>query len=188
MDSEDLEAELSDLLRSGRRDAAATLALRRYGAQIYGYLAALLRDTAVADDAFAEFSEDFWRGLATFRRECSVKTYAYTIARNAGLRAIADPHRRRVREFESSELGQLVEQVRTTTALYLKTIVKDKLTELRASLTPDEQTLLILRIDRDLPWSDVATVLSLDEAAARKRFERIKEKLRDLARKHGLLE
>ena len=58
-------------------------------------------------------------------------------------------------------------------------------------LAPDDQTLLIMRIDRELAWSEIALVMSDAEpgalseaqlkrqsAALRKRFERLKQELR----------
>jgi RNA polymerase sigma-70 factor, ECF subfamily len=65
---------------------------------------------------------------------------------------------------------------------------------LRAMLTPEERTLLVLRLDRDLSWREVAIVLEeeqgepVEEAALRKRFERVKERLVRLARDEGLVE
>jgi RNA polymerase sigma-70 factor (ECF subfamily) len=64
---------------------------------------------------------------------------------------------------------------------------------LRESLDPEEQTLLILRVDKGMAWEDVAEVLRADgepvaPAALRKRFERLKEKLGRLAREQGLIE
>jgi RNA polymerase sigma-70 factor (ECF subfamily) len=63
---------------------------------------------------------------------------------------------------------------------------------LRNQLTPAEQSLLVLRVDRALSWSEVATVMStpeerLDAQAAAKRFQRVKTKLRKLAEDAGLL-
>jgi hypothetical protein len=46
---------------------------------------------------------------------------------------------------------------------------------------------LLFRIDRDLPWSDVALILDLTEPAVRKRFERLKEKICIEATLRGLL-
>ena len=51
----------------------------------------------------------------------------------------------------------------------------------------------MLRLDRDLSWREVATVMSaegepVDEAALRKRFERVKARLAQRAREEGLLE
>jgi RNA polymerase sigma-70 factor (ECF subfamily) len=62
-------------------------------------------------------------------------------------------------------------------------------TRLRESLDPDEQTLLILRIDRQMAWTDIARIMGGDApeaesrqaATLRKRFERLKERLRSMA-------
>jgi len=69
---------------------------------------------------------------------------------------------------------------------------QDRLARLRASLEPEERTLLILRLDREMSWNEVAEVLSVeggpvDAAAVRKRFERVKDKLAKLAKKQGLI-
>jgi RNA polymerase sigma-70 factor (ECF subfamily) len=75
--------------------------------------------------------------------------------------------------------------------LHLRTEVKDKVAALRAQLDEEDRTILVLRIDRKLAWQDIARVLADEElsdaeatkrsAALRKRFERIKDRLRKLA-------
>ncbi len=67
------------------------------------------------------------------------------------------------------------------------------LAELRAELSDEEQTLLVLRIDQQLAWEEIAEVLATpvatpDAAMLRKRFERLKERLARLARDRGLVE
>jgi RNA polymerase sigma-70 factor (ECF subfamily) len=57
-----------------------------------------------------------------------------------------------------------------------------RLARIRTQLTPEEETLLLLRIDRRLSWDEVADVLAEerrgpDPAALRKRFERLKTKI-----------
>jgi RNA polymerase sigma-70 factor (ECF subfamily) len=69
---------------------------------------------------------------------------------------------------------------------------QDRLARLREALEPEERTLLILRLDREMSWNEVAEVLSgegdpVDAAAVRKRFERVKDRLAKLAREQGLL-
>ena len=53
----------------------------------------------------------------------------------------------------------------------------------------DEQSLLTLRVDRGMSWAEIAHILDegAGEPALRKRFERVKRKLRDLAAAEGLL-
>ena len=77
---------------------------------------------------------------------------------------------------------------------WLQTREKDRLRALREALDPDDRTLLVLRVDRDMPWSDVARVFLGDgargdeasvarkAAALRKRFERVKAMLRERMR------
>ena len=77
--------------------------------------------------------------------------------------------------------------MRAPTATFDKTSVRDRMAALRRHLGTDEQNVLTLRIDRELPWRDVAMILDEDEATLRKRFERTKRKLRELAIAEGLL-
>lgn len=187
-----LEAEVGRLLEAGDLPSAAAAILRGYGPAILSYLAALARDEDRADDAFSQFCEDLWRGLPGFRRDASVRTWAYKLAWHAWLRNEREAFRRRGRPLATEEISRLVAEVRSTTALHLRSEAKDAVARLRMQLTPAEQSLLVLRVDRALPWSEVAVVMStpeenLDAQAVAKRFQRVKTKLRKLAEEAGLL-
>jgi RNA polymerase sigma-70 factor (ECF subfamily) len=189
--AEDLEQTIRSRCEQGDWEAAATAALRGYGPQILGVLASLHRDEADAAEAFSIFSEDLWRGLRLFRWECSFRTWAYTVARNASQRHGKDQRRRKVRQVSLSdcpELLVLAEKVRTETLTYLRTETKTRVHELRQELSEEDRTVLILRVDRRLSWLDLARVMLGDEpvgddalrreaARVRKRFQLIKERL-----------
>jgi len=197
---EQLEAELKQLCQNDEVDAAATLAIRKYGPELVGYLMAVSRNEDTAGEVFSMFSEDLWKGLGNFRWESSFRTWAYTLTRHALHRFHRTPARKRERLAfsQSPEVQHLVNQVRTTTLVYLRTEVKDSVAALREQLEPEEQTLLILRIDRKMSWREIATVMN-DEADAddstikreaaslRKRFERLKNTLRELATEQGII-
>ena len=187
-----LEDSIARRLESGDAAGAATEALRGYGPEIRGYLGSILRDDSAAADVFADFCEDLWRGLPGFRRQSSLRTWAYKIAWNAAQMFLRDPYRRRVRRLETSEYSQLADELRQSSVRLDPRVAADRLARLREALKPDEQTLLILRIDKGLPWKDIAQVLAdgedaPDAAALRKRFERLKERLLKLAEREGLL-
>ena len=189
---EALEADIARLLDARDLQSAAAAIMRGYGPSILGYLAALARDEDRADDVFGQFSEDLWRGLPAFRRDSSVRTWVYKLAWHAWLRQERDAYRRHARPLVSEEMSRLAAAVRSTTALHLKSQAKDAVARLREELTRAEQSLLVLRIDRGLSWSEVASVMStpeerLDSATAAKRFQRVKDKLRKLAEEAGLL-
>jgi RNA polymerase sigma-70 factor (ECF subfamily) len=189
---EAVEAEISGLLESNDLPSAAATIIRGYGPAILAYLAALARDEDRADDAFSQFCEDLWRGLPGFRRNASVRTWVYQLAWHAWLRNEREPYRRRGRPLATEEMSRLAAEVRSTTALHLRSEAKDAVARLREQLTPAEQSLLVLRIDRGLSWSDVASVMStpeehLDAQTVAKRFQRVKDRLRKLAEDAGLL-
>jgi len=174
-------------------ERAATLAIEGYGDELFRFLLALARDQSGADDAFSLLSESVWRALPGFRWESSFRTWAYTLARHAWFRLLRDPHRRADRRLGLSDapsLAQAVAAVRTRTITYLRTESRDKLEKLRATLAPEDQALLILRVGRTMAWPEIARVLAdpdeplgpgdLERRAARlrKRFQRIKDDLR----------
>jgi RNA polymerase sigma-70 factor (ECF subfamily) len=189
---EGTEGEVAHLLDAGDLRSAAAMIMRAYGPAILAYLAALARDEVRTDEAFSQFSEDLWRGLPAFRRDASIRSWAYTLAWHAWLRLEREAFRRHGRPLQSAEISGLAAEIRSSTPLYLKPQTKDAVAQLRDQLSASEQSLLVLRIDRDMSWSEVASVMStaeapLDAATVTKRFQRVKEKLRKLAEAAGLL-
>jgi RNA polymerase sigma-70 factor (ECF subfamily) len=185
----DTEAQLAERLAARDLASAATIGIRHFGPPILAYLTSVLRNDADAADAFSAFCEDAWRGIGEFRHECAFKTWAYKLAWHAALRVAREPHRRRARRLETADAERLATEVRSTTAMHLRTGPRDALAAIRETLDSEERTLLVLRLDRDLAWSEIATVLGdkHTEAALRKRFERLKEKVRREALARGLL-
>jgi RNA polymerase sigma-70 factor (ECF subfamily) len=190
--SAEVEVEVQALLSAGDLRGAATAAIQGFGPKVLGYLRSILRDDSDAADAFSTFAEDLWRGIGTYRGEASFKTWAYKLAWCAAMHVRSDTYKRLGRRLESGEASGLAADIRT------KSVVRDEvqrrgLDTLRATLTPEEQTLLFLRLDQQLGWSEVAEVLStegapVEAATVRKRFERLKADLARLARAQGLTE
>jgi RNA polymerase sigma-70 factor (ECF subfamily) len=157
--------------------------------------------TLDADEVFASFAEKLWVGLPGFEWRCALRPWAYRLARNAANDFVSAAHRRPARNVALSNAppSRLMERVCSTTALHLQTAAKDRMRELREALAPDDQLLLVLRVDREMDWRDIAVALGEGEPAAdaaalereaarlRKRFERVKDHLRELAREAGLL-
>jgi RNA polymerase sigma-70 factor, ECF subfamily len=177
---------------------AATAAIRGYGPEILGYLFAATRRDQDTAEVFSDVCEDLWRGLPGFRGESSFRTWLYRLAFHAQARAGRTGARRRKRVVayaEVPEVEELVEHVRTRTLPHLRTDMKTEIMRLRQQLDDDEQTMLILRIDRRLEWEEIARIIDTEasspadikrlSATLRKRFERTKARLRELSK--GLL-
>jgi RNA polymerase sigma-70 factor, ECF subfamily len=195
-----LEDEVRERCERGDYDGAATLAIRGYGAEVFGFLIAMQGDEALAEDAFSGFAEGLWRGLPSFAWASTLRTWAYAIARNVARTVQKDAARREARRANvaSSALEEVAQAVRTETLAFLRTEKRSRLEVLRASLSPEDRALLVLRLDRGLVWNDLARVLAgedaLDEASTlreaarlRKRYQLVKDRLREMARRDGLL-
>jgi RNA polymerase sigma-70 factor, ECF subfamily len=181
---------------------AAALSIESYGPEILGFLAAFAPTRSAADDIFSCFLEDFWRGFPRFDWRCTLRAWAYTLARHAAMRYSARSERRRRHQVPLSDVPMLVaasDRVRTSTQVYLRTATKSRMRELREQLPEQDQMLLVLRIDRGLSWHEIALIMADDPqssnpvhlehsmSALRKRLERTKTKLRKLAVENGLL-
>ena len=186
MTREQCEADCRRLVDAGDLSGAATLALRVYGPEIYGFLVTVMRSEDAAAEVFAETSLHLWRDLPTFRWECSLRTWSYTLAHHRMSAFRRKPTPSSV-PLSLSPAREIAESVRTTTAVYLRTETKNALARLRERLEPDDQSLLILRVDRGLAWRDVARVMEAAEPALRKRFERLKGRLREMATEEGIV-
>jgi RNA polymerase sigma-70 factor (ECF subfamily) len=186
-----LEVELAAKLAARDFAGAATLALRGYGAEIYSLLSSLHRAHHDADEAFSIFCEALWKGLPGFAGRSSFRTWAYTVARHASCRLRERDRGAREVLVTSSAFEEMALAVRTASRSRLQR-AQTQMQKLRETLPPDDQLLLILRVDRELDWKDLARVMNedgtLDEAALaresarlRQRFQSIKERLRELA-------
>lgn len=190
MANEALEAELRRRFEAGDLDGTMSAALEGYGGELYGFLVGLARDPARADDVFGATCERLWRALPKFRWDSSFRVWAYTVARNEFLRSTRETTRakRHVAVSQIASIQEAIDRARSTTPIYQRTDVKDRFAKAREQLEPDDHMLLGLRLDRQMAWLDIAKILgSGDEAALtreaaalRKRFERLKLKLREL--------
>jgi len=190
---EALERDLTAAHQAGAHADVAAKIVEGYGPEVLGFLTATLASHDEAQDVFQACCEDWLRGLEGFRRESSFRTWVYVIARRKALE-LRRRRRRHVPLSESPQVAALEDRARTVTAAYRRTDVKDSMRALRAQLSEDERMLLVLRIDRGMDWPDAARVLDPDEDPARaatrlrKRFSRLKDKIRVLAREEGMLD
>jgi DNA-directed RNA polymerase specialized sigma24 family protein len=169
--------DVRDLLARDDRAAALHALFAAYGAEVFGLLVGVLDDTRLADEVYADVVAQVSDELAHFEWACSLRVWLYGIAR-AALRA------RRKREHRPSDQATR-DNTRASRAL------RPVVVAVRRGLSEEERELLILRIDRELDWTQLALVelgsdASTPEVAteARRmsaRFDKLVERVRDLA-------
>jgi RNA polymerase sigma-70 factor (ECF subfamily) len=188
-----IEAPIRAAFDAGDHERAVTAALQLYGTELLSFLRALAGNDDLATEAFAELGEDLWRGLPTFRWQSSLRSWLYTLSRNALNQLRRDPRRRIDRNLPLSIAPDIEAVLRTATRDIQRTEVKDEFRALREQLDPEEHELLLLRLDRELSWKEIARITGGDDnidtraAALRKKFERAKDRLKKLALDRGLI-
>jgi len=179
------------LLRSGDARQAATELIRAHGQTVLRYLRALLRDEDLASDAFSLFAEWSWSAIGRFRGDSSLRTWSFGIAWNAARRVRDEAWHKHKERLKTGDASKLAAEILTSSPRELERQA-DRLQELRQELSPEEQNLLVLRLDQRLSWDEVKAILDkagekASAAVLRKRFERLKERIARMARSRGLL-
>jgi RNA polymerase sigma-70 factor (ECF subfamily) len=194
-----VEGAMMELLQKGELSLVATQALEVYGRELFAFLASVLGNQTDAQEVFSQLAEDLWRGLPNFGFRCSMRTWLYVLARHAVARFRRTPWNQANRRSGDAQLDALVAHSRTQTQPWLRTDVKDGWRSLRESLDSDDRSLLVLRVDRQLAWKDIARVtlgvespeparLTREADRLKKRFQLLKDDLRRRAREAGLLD
>jgi RNA polymerase sigma-70 factor (ECF subfamily) len=201
-DREALEQRIRSYCEAGDKKRAATALLEGYGRELLGFLISRLRDRDAASEVFSQFTEDLWRGLDGFRWQCSARVWSYTLVRHAASHYVKDARKRQGRNAPLSRAGPLsaIEQkIRTATIAAARTEARSRVAQLRESLPIEDQTLLILRVNRKLDWKEIAQVmvyegevvsdaaLQKEAVRLRKRYQLAKDKLRSMALEQGLI-
>jgi RNA polymerase sigma factor (sigma-70 family) len=197
--TQSLDQRVRELLAAGETEEATNEALRVLGPDILGFLYRTFRSDADAEDVFAAVSVRLWRSLERFEWRCSLRSWVHVIARNEAQR-----FRRGVRRHEGgrvpiSELVDLIAAVTATTRTRHQGDRELALARLREELSEEEREILVLRVDRELPWDEIALAFSEDpehctaaeirrlSAALRQRYQSLKKRLAERARAAGLL-
>lgn len=172
---------------------AVVAVLQAYGEPITGFLFNQLRAEERVDEVFSQFSLDLVRGLPRFAFECTIRTWAFTLARNALYRHLKDPNRRpeyHINLDSVSRISILSKKVSSETLTIFRTRIRDHVAQMRAQLEDDDRLLLELYIDQEMPWNDVALVflgatqdLDSDHTEVLKEANRLRQRYHRLRRK-----
>ena len=193
-----LEDKIHDLWIVGDFNGAITAALQDgYGREIFEFFLARHRREVDAKEVFSDFSEQLCRSVRRFSWASSFRTWAYVLAVRAS-RRYAREMRDRVGRTAALPENSSVSFLRQKTPSALETELRPSFVKLRNRLQPEDQALLMLRVERELEWKDLARVLNETEAdmddealermavRLRKRFQLLVNYLRELARREGL--
>ena len=168
--------QLSSARRLSQDDLYAS-AIAEFGAAIARLAAAYERDRGLQQDLQQDIHVAVWRSFATFRNQCSLRTWVYRVAHN-----VASSFVRRHRKFRRAHLVSLeqleeraeespVERMHDTAA------VTERLRELIRQLKPIDRDVILLYLE-DLDAASIGDVLGLSAANVSQKVHRTKKVLR----------
>ncbi len=156
----DLEAasdvEVLDAIAEGRHEALETM-YRRLGQRVFRYLVGMLDgDAARAEDALSEAFFDVWRKAATFRRQSSVATWVFGIARHKALSLM----RRRPLVGEASELSNdLPGEDRDVLTTMTESEACEQVRQALEKLSPEHLEVIELSLYHEFGYEQIAQIV-----------------------------
>jgi RNA polymerase sigma-70 factor (ECF subfamily) len=169
--TEPLHDPIAPLVQSGQHREALAACARTHGGVLGRLCMALLGSQADADEATQETLLRAHRAMPTYRGEGSVKAWLCGIARHVCAHMLESRRRGR----EALELVPVQDEARDEFASRRRArAIRMALEQLK----PSEREALVLRYVADLSHREIAIVINLDEAAARKRISRALARLR----------
>lgn len=176
---------IENALASGAYADAFAAILLIHEPEVRGYFIKLLGDRDRADDVFGEFRATLLESLPRYRSECGVRTWTYIIMRTALNNYLRTPENDLARRERMSNLPEPEAREHDRTRPYLKTAIKRRTRELWKLLDEEDQTILVLVVDRTMTYEQVARVLlgpDHDAEAVRKKVDVIKQRIRTAKR------
>jgi RNA polymerase sigma-70 factor (ECF subfamily) len=177
------DAEVRDLVTSGRMREAGEVLLSRLSPELRSFLHLLLGNVALADEAHSGTCERLWRGLDAFRWECPLRSWSYIVARREANRCRMRHARASAHETTLSKADQVAAS-RTSGTGKVSTGSADRIESMRASLSDEDRDLVVLRVERELAWKEIAAAFLEDDEANAETIAREAARLRQ--RFHGI--
>ena len=148
---------------------------RSSAADVYAYVAALLRDRAAAEDVTSLAFERAFRRRALFDvRRGSARAWLFGIARNAALDELR--RRRRTGALLADVADRADEQEPDAQLAERRLVVREGL----AALAPADREVILLKFIGRLSNAELARVLGCSESNAGTRLHRAVERLREV--------
>lgn len=171
-DHDGLDEQLMLRVRAGEMDALGRL-FEHYKQPLFGFLARLLRDAALAEDVTLEVFLRVFERRDTYKPGCRFSTWLFTIAHH-----LATDHLRRNRRTETAPLPE-------DDALPDPAPVAGERGELAAvvraavqALPEDQRLVVVLREYQEFSYREIAEIVGATEETVRVRAYRARQALR----------
>ncbi len=168
--------ELLAAVAAGDRSAFERL-YERFEKRAFQYALSIVRDRFVAEEVLVDAMTSVWHGAARFGGQSQVSTWILGIARHKALDAL----RRKMRSSQDEPLeesGELVDPLDTPAQSAERSSTSDLARRALALLSADHQEIVRLAFFEELPYEDIATLLSIPVNTVKTRVHYAKQHLK----------
>lgn len=165
------EADLIRAAQEGNRSAFATL-IDRYWDRLFRWLCRLARDGSLAEDLAQETFMKAFAALDRFHAGSNFRAWLFRIAHNNFIN-----QRRSVKPTRQPLTPDMIEHPNNPVGEILTREAVQLIAEAVAKLPSDFRAALLLRIEEDLSFREIADVLEITEETARWRVFKARQKL-----------
>jgi RNA polymerase sigma-70 factor (ECF subfamily) len=165
------------LIASGSGDESAFRTLyQRYERRVYNYVRTFIREPTLAEDVVIETMTAVWQGAMRFTQASRASTWILGIARHKALDAV----RKSGGRPEPVSLDQVDEPIGDDDPQTFAVVGADAQLMLRALalLTQEHREILRLAFYEDLPYDDIAAMLSIPGNTVKTRVFYAKQQLK----------
>lgn len=155
-----------------------------YYKDVYRYLFSLCRDASLSEDLASETFLEVIKSISTFRADCDVKTWLFTIARRRWLNHL----RKKKRTVETADIFELTELEQPNGSSAEEDYLRRELAERVMSIIngePERQRKTALMRVEGYSFHEIGKALGISESSARVVFFRTKEKIRRILKEEG---
>lgn len=172
------DSEAGVLVLVARGDQAAFESLYRlYEKRTYQYVFTLVNDQTLAEDILGETMMAVWRGACTFSGSSRVSTWIFGIARHKALDALRQTGRRQ-REVDLDGAAELPSQGDSPFDDVQRMELKSLTQQALATLSSEHREVLRLVFYEELPYDEIATLLSIPTNTVKTRVFYAKQQLK----------
>lgn len=172
-----LEGTLVARVATGDTQAFDTL-YRLYEKRVYQYIRTFVRDTSLAEEIVGEVMFALWRGARTFTCQSRVSTWIFGIARHKALDAV----RRQGKIDQSTAPLDDVPDLRSQQESPIDGIQREQLgvvaRQALSKLSVEHQEILRLVFYEELPYEEIALLLTIPENTVKTRVFYAKQQLK----------
>jgi RNA polymerase sigma-70 factor (ECF subfamily) len=172
----DADAELMVRFREGDRSAFEQL-FHRYTPPLVSFLARMVPERARAEELAQEVFVRIYQARNRYEPRARFSTFLFGIAHRLALNDLDRAHRKRERALDPDSIGRLADAGPLADEAYAGSRTAERVDAALAGLPARQRAALLLRVQEELGYDEIASILATTTASVKSLLHRARESL-----------